>query len=79
MHSNGIVFMKMLAFNSDTFNTMQGQQNGVLKYLKEQQPKLVDFGCIWHLDNLTVKAAMKTLPSSIDGLLLKSTPTSTRA
>ena len=41
-----------------------------MKYLKEKQPSLVDFGCICHLENLAVKAAVKTLPTNIDAFLV---------
>ena len=41
-----------------------------MKYLKDKQPSLVDFGCICHLENLAVKAAMKTLPANIDSFLV---------
>ena len=68
LEANGIKYTNMLAFNSDTCNTMKGQRNGVVKHLKEKQPNLLDFGCICHLENLAVKAAMKTLPTDIDAL-----------
>lgn len=66
----GLSYDNLLAFNSDTCNTMKGQRNGVVKYLKDKQPSLVDFGCICHLENLAVKAAMKTLPANIDSFLV---------
>ena len=68
--SSGIQYTNLLAFNSDTCNTMKGQRNGVVRYLKEKQPNLIDFGCICHLENLAVKAAMKTLPTNIDAFLV---------
>ena len=51
-------------FNSDTCNTMKGQHNGVAHHLKDKQPKLINLGCICHLENLHValKAVMKCLP-----------------
>ena len=69
LRSNGISYANLLAFNSDTCNTMKGRRNGVVKHLKEKQPNLVDFGCICHLENLAVKAAVKTLPINVDALI----------
>ena len=60
----------LLVFNSDTCNTMKGQRNVVVKHLKDKQPGLVDFGCICHLENLAVKAVVKTLPTNIDAFLV---------
>ena len=68
--SNGIKYENLLCFNSDTCNTMKGQQNGVVRHLHKKQPNLADFGCICHLENLAVKAAIKVFPSSIDSLLV---------
>lgn len=34
------------------------------------QPSLIDFGCICHLENLAVMAAVKTLPTNIDAFLV---------
>ena len=70
LRDNSISYTNLLAFNSDTCNTMKGQRNGVVKYLQEKQPSLIDFGCICHLENLAVKAAVKTLPTNIDVLLV---------
>ena len=70
LRDSGLPYANLLAFNSDTCNTMKGQRNGVVKYLKEKQPSLVDFGCICHLENLAIKAAVKTLPTNIDAFLV---------
>ena len=43
LRGNGISYTNLLAFNSDTCNTMKGQRNGVVKYLQEKQPSLIDF------------------------------------
>lgn len=59
LQENGIKYSRLLAFNSVTCNTMKGQCNGVVKYLKEKQPKFIDFGYICHLDNLAIKVAVK--------------------
>lgn len=70
LESKGISYDRMICFNSDTCNTMKGQRNGVVRHLRDQQPALIDLGCICHLENLALKAAMKTLPVSIDSLLV---------
>lgn len=46
---HGIQYGQLLAFNSDTCSTTKGQRGGVVKFLKQQQQSLVDFGCICHL------------------------------
>ena len=68
--SRGIDYRHLICFNSYTCSTMKGQRNGVVKHLKDQQPGLLDLGCICHLENLALKAAMKTLPINIDSLLV---------
>ena len=59
-----------MSFNSDTCNTMKGVRNGVVHHVKDEQPNLVDFGCICHLENLALKASMASLPISIDSFLV---------
>ena len=54
----------------DTCNTMKGHRNGVVRHLRDKQPDVFDLGCICHLENLAVKAATKSLPISIDSLLV---------
>ena len=55
---------------SDTTNVMKGARSGVQKLIKNEHPTLYDVGCICHLANLTVKAAMKTLPIDIHQLFI---------
>ena len=71
LRENGIPYSHLLAFNSDTCNTMKGQRKGVASHLLKQQPNIIDFCCICHLENLAIKAAMKTLPTSIDDFLVE--------
>ena len=68
--SCGLKYEHLVCFNSDTCNTMKGQRNGVVRHLREQQADLLDLGCICHLENLAVKAAMKSLPINIDAFLV---------
>lgn len=67
---NGIKYEQMISFNSDTCNTMKGKHNGVIKHLKDQQPALVDLGCICHIENLALTSAMRTLPVGVDSILV---------
>ena len=64
--SQGIKYENLLCFNSDTCNTMKSLRNGVVRHLHDKQPNFTDFGCICHLENLAIKAAIKVLPVSID-------------
>ena len=68
--SKGLDFSKVVAFMSDTTNVMKGARSGVQKLIKNEHPTLYDVGCICHLADLTVKAAMKTLPIDIDQLFI---------
>ena len=68
--SRGLKYEHLICFNSDTCNTMKGHRNGVVRHLRDKQPDVFDLGCIWHLENFAVKAAMKSLPISIDSLLV---------
>ena len=68
--SRGLRYEHLVCFNSDTCNTMKGQRNGVVRYLRDKQPDVLDLGCICHLENLAVKAAMKSLPIKIDSLMV---------
>ena len=65
-----LVRQGLICFNSDTCNTMKGKRNGVVRHLQNQQPDMFDLGCICHLENLALKAAMKSLPINIDSLLV---------
>ena len=68
--SRGLQYQHLICFNSDTCNTMKGQRNGVVRHLRDQQPDVLDLGCICHLENLALKAAMKSLPIKVDSLLV---------
>ena len=55
---------------SDTANVMVGKRNSVLSRVKQKQPGVFSLGCLCHLANLCATAALKTLPVSVDNLLI---------
>ena len=68
--SNGLSYDHLVSFNSDTCNTMKGQRKGVVRHLFNKQSHMIDLGCICHLENLALKAAIKSLHIYIDSLLV---------
>jgi hypothetical protein len=44
--------------------------NSVLSRIRDKQPKVFSLGCLCHLANLCSAAALKTLPISVDNLLI---------
>ena len=68
--SRGLQYQHLICFNSDTCNTMKGQRNDVVRHLRDKQPDVLDSGCICHLENLALKAAVKSLPIKVDSLLV---------
>ena len=52
LEERNIPWNNMIAFNSDTANVMFGKKNSVVSRLKEVQPKVIDLGCICHLESL---------------------------
>ena len=53
-----ISWNNMIAFNGDTANVMFGRNNSVVSRLKQVQPRLIDLGCICHLESLCVVSAV---------------------
>ena len=49
---------------------MKGQRNWVVRHLCDKQPNLADLGCICHLENLAIKAAVTILPVNNDAFLV---------
>lgn len=49
---------------------MLGRNNSVVCRLKQVQPCLIDLGCICHLETLYVVGTVRSLPVSIDDLLV---------
>lgn len=68
--SRNIPWRNMVGYASDNTNSMVGERNSVLSRLREKQPKLIDLGCICHLENLCVVDACKKLLLPIDELLI---------
>ena len=60
--SCGLQYQHLICFKSDTCNPMKGQRNGVVRHLRDHQPDV--------LENLALKAAMKSLPINVDSLLV---------
>ena len=60
----------MVGYASDNTNSMVGKRNSVLSRLREKQPKIIDLGCICHLENLCVVDACKKLVIPVDELLI---------
>ncbi|KAI0224147.1 hypothetical protein LSAT2_024827 [Lamellibrachia satsuma] len=64
--SRNIPWRNMVGYASDNTKSMVGERNSVLSRLLEKQPKLIDLGCICHLENLCVVDACKKLLLPID-------------
>jgi hypothetical protein len=60
----------VIGYASDTCSVMVGAHNSVLSRLREKQPKVFSLGCLCHLAALCATAAIKTLPFSVDDLLI---------
>ena len=48
---------------------MKGARNGVIAKIKEVSPTVIDLGCVCHLANLAMGAALKHSPVNLDELL----------
>lgn len=59
-----------MGFASDTANVMVGLHNSVLSRVRAKQPQVFSLGCLCHLANLCAVSAVKTLPVSVDSLLI---------
>ena len=68
--SRNIPWTNMIGYASDTASVMVGKHNSVLSRLLLKQPKLFSLGCLCHLGALCAAAALKTLPVSLDELLI---------
>ena len=56
-----IPWKNCIGITTDNANVMIGTTNGVMGYLSEQQPELINIGCPCHLVNLTAEKSAKTL------------------
>ena len=70
MEGHEIPWENVVGYASDTANVMVGVNNSVLSHIRDKQPKVFSLGCLCHLANLCSVAALKTLPVSIDSLLI---------
>ncbi|XP_067949658.1 uncharacterized protein [Watersipora subatra] len=69
--THGVIkWTNVVAFQSDNCNVMKGKHKGVIRLIRDQNPNVVDMGCICHLCNLCVKKASQALPFSVDDLLV---------
>ena len=68
--SHGIPWSNVIGFASDSASVMVGRRNSVLSRVCEQQPDVFSLGCLCHLAALCATAGLKTLPLSIDNLLI---------
>ena len=59
-----------MSFESDNCNVMKGKHKGVIALIRKKNASVMDLGCICHLTNLCNVAAMKSLPMSLDDLLV---------
>lgn len=67
---NEIPWANVVCFESDNCNVMKGKDKGVVALIRKEQPNVLNLGCICHLTNLCNVAAMKSLPFSVDELLV---------
>ena len=68
--SRGIPWSNMIGYGSDSASVMVSAHNSVLSRIRTKQPNLFSLGCLCHLSALCAAAALKTLPVSIDELLI---------
>ena len=66
LQSRGIPWGNIIGFESDTANVMMGKHNSVLSRIKDKQPQVVSLGCVCHLANLCLVAAVKVLPVDVN-------------
>ena len=70
LESRNLPWSNVIGYASDTCSVMVGAHNSVLSRLREKQPKVFSLGCLFHLAALRATAAIKSLPFSIDDLLI---------
>ena len=70
MEEHEIPWENVVGYTSDTANVMVGAHNSVLSRVRAKQPQVFSLGCLCHLSNLCAVAALKTLPVSVDDLLI---------
>ena len=70
MEEHEIPWENVVGYASDTANVMVGAHNSLLSRVRAKQPQVFSLGCLCHLSNLCAVAALKTLPVSVDDLLI---------
>ena len=68
--ANGIPWKNVVAFISDTCNTVVGKRNSVVTKIKEKNSTVFDIGCVCHLANLCTVAGVKALHVPVEDLLV---------
>ena len=69
MEENEIPWENVVGYASDMANVMVGARNSVLSRIQDK-PWVFSLGCLCHLANLCSAATLKSLPVSIDNLLI---------
>ena len=70
MENRGLPWNNVVGFASDSASVMVGVHNSVLSRVRSKQPRVFSLGCLCHLANLCATSALKTLPVSVDNLLI---------
>lgn len=70
LRTHDIPWGNVVGFCSDSASVMVGKRNSVLSRVKEVSPNVFSLGCVCHLANLCAAAALKSLPISVDDLLI---------
>ena len=75
MKNRWLLWTNVTSFTSDSASVMVGVHNSVhnsvLSQVQSKQPRVfISLGCLCNLANLCATAALKTLPVSLDNLLI---------
>lgn len=70
LRSHDIPWCNVVGFCSDSASVMLGARNSVLSRVQQRSPNIFSLGCICRLANLCASATLKTLPVSVDDLLI---------
>ena len=65
-----IPWENVVGFSSDSATVMVGIRNSVLSHMRAKQPDIFSLACVCHLAALFTTSGLKTLPFSVDGLLI---------
>ena len=70
LKNHDIPWSNVTGFCSDSASVMVGKNNSVLSHVKGVASDVFSLGCVCHLANLCAAAALKSLPVSVDDLLI---------